>query len=184
MDTKSIAALNLDTGELFTTDLKLHNDKFLQRGYKMYNNGIEYLVQNLSKKELLLTLGLYGSATIDYHNVLIKPFSKLTNELDPASRSRLKKKLFELGVLGEYNKKLMLSPFLFIPKGDKNIKNSHWLTQRAWKYLFEDMNAVNEELEAYIDHVFGEGATKKRKKIVVGNKYNSKEILLPDMNTP
>ena len=48
----------------------------------------------------------------------------------------------------------MLNPFMFLPKGDKNIKNSQSLTQRTWKYLFQDMNAVDEGLEAYIRHVF------------------------------
>ncbi len=154
MDTRSITALNLNTGELMPTGFKLQDDRFAQRGYKMYNIGIEFLVQNLSKKELLVTLSLYGSDTIDYHNLLIKPFSKLTKELDTATRSRLKKKLLELGVIGEYEGKIMLNPFMFLPKGDKNIKNSQSLTQRTWKYLFQDMNAVDEGLEAYIRHVF------------------------------
>lgn len=155
MDNKSISFTNLNTGEVMPTDLTLSNDRHLQRGYKMYNIGIEYLVNNLSKKELLVTLNLYGSETVDYHNRLIGKFAKLTPDLDTAVRSRLKKKLIELKVLGEYNKSLMLNPFIFTPKGDKNIKNCQWLTQRAWKYLFEDKDSGVEELDEYIEHVFG-----------------------------
>lgn len=164
MDTRTLALSNLETGEIYgSADVKLKDDRYIARGYRMYNTGVEFLINNLSRKELLVTLGLYGAETVDYHNVLMKPFSKLTSELDTASRSRLKKKLLELGVIGECNGKIMLNPFLFIPKGDKNIKNCMWFTQRAWKYLFNDMNAVDDQLESYVEHVFGKTAKKPTK---------------------
>ena len=63
----------------------------------------------------------------------------------------------------------MLNPFMFLPKGDKNIKNSQSLTQRTWKYLFQDMNAVDEGLEAYIRHVFNIKTIKANKiKLKIG----------------
>lgn len=175
-DNRSITLSNLETGELLDTNLKFNDDRFIQRGYKMYNDGIEYLIMNLGKQELLATMRLYDKTTVDQFNILTKPFNKLTPNLDTAVRSRLKKKLLHLGILGEVNKKLMLNPFTFIPKGTKDIRNCNWLTQRAWKYLFEDHDTGTEDIKAHADMMFGLELEQKSKWIQVGNGQFTKMI--------
>ena len=155
MDTRSITLTNLNSGEVFPTDLKLANTKFLQRGHKMYNQGIDYLLDRFTNTEIKLAISIFDSKYIDYHNLLICKFSQILPNMDPSHRSKLKRKLINNQVLQEHNKKLMLNPYIFIPRGDKNIVNSQNLTQRVWKYLFEDMNTGTEEVIAHAEHMFG-----------------------------
>ena len=154
-DKSSITLSNLETGELLSTDYKFGDDRHIQRGYKMYNSGVEYLIMNLSKQELLTTMRLYDKTSIDKFNMLAKPFNKLTPDLSTVARSKLKRKLLDLGVLGEVNKKLMLNPYTFIPKGTKDIRNCNWLTQRAWKYLFEDASIGTEDVVEHAELITG-----------------------------
>ena len=168
MDTRSITAINLDTGETLSTDLKLSDNRFTTRGYKMYNASIDVLVDVLTKDELKAALKLFGSKTIDYHNILIGPFHKLTAQMSKSTRSKFKKKLFDHNIMAECNGKLMLSPFVFVPKGDRNIRNSGHLTQRVWKYMFEDANAAGEDVIRHAEHMFGPSAL-ERTHISVGS---------------
>ena len=65
MDTRSITLTNLNSGEVFPTDLKLANTKFLQRGHKMYNHGIDYLLDRFTNTEIKLAISLFDSKYID-----------------------------------------------------------------------------------------------------------------------
>lgn len=168
-DKNSITLSNLETGELLSTDYKFGDDKHIQRGYKMYNSGVEYLIINLSKQELLTTIRLYDKTSVDKFNILTKPFNKLTPELSTVARSKLKRKLLDLGVLGEVNKKLMLNPYTFIPKGTKDIRNCNWLTQRVWKYLFEDVTIGTDDLIEHAEFITSNSLTTSSKYIVVGS---------------
>ena len=150
---------------------------------EMYQTGVEYLIKNLNKKELLTTLALFSADTIDKFNLLVGPFNKLTPNLDPATRSRLKRKLIELNVLGECNKKLMLNPFTFIPKGTKDIRNCNWLTQRVWKYLFEDADNTSEEIIEHSELIFGEIGIKSKYIKVGSGKYSVKIPKPENINT-
>lgn len=154
IDEKIISVTNLETGEVFDTNLKLHDNKFQIRGHKMYNSGIIGLIDVLTKEECKLIINSFDSDNVDYCNIYIKPFSEITIEMDKASRSRLKKKLIENRIMLDYNKKLMLNPYTFIPRGDKNIFNCNYLTQQVWKYLVEDCNNYSEQMEKHRRHMF------------------------------
>ena len=156
MSDRSVSVLNLESGEVLDTDLKFNDNKYIIRGYKMYNKGIEYLIKILTKDELLAVINIFNSDTIDYNNLLIGPFHKLTPQLSKSARSKLKKKLMDENVLGQYlDKRLMLNPFIFIPRGDANVHNSKHLTQRVWKYLFEDLTSTNDAVLKHVEHMFG-----------------------------
>ena len=53
MSTKSISISNLETGEVFDTNIRLNDDKFMARGYKMYNDGVIRLFTALTKTEAI-----------------------------------------------------------------------------------------------------------------------------------
>jgi len=154
-DNKSISLLNLSSGEVYDTGLKHSDNRFMQRGDKMYAHGIEKLVDVLSKGEFKIVLNMFDSSTVDYYNRLMVPFKNVTPGMATSNRSKLKKKLIENGFMLEYKGKLMLNPYVFIPRGDKNIRNCNWLTQRAWKYLVEDCNTTSEEIEEHAEMLFG-----------------------------
>lgn len=176
MDTRSITAINLESGETFNTDLKFKDNKFTVRGYKMYNASIDVLVDVLTKDELKAALKLFGSDTIDYHNLLIGPFHKLTSQMSKSTRSKFKKKLFDHGIMAECQGKLMLNPFIFLPKGDRNIRNSGHLTQRVWKYMFEDANSAGEDVVVHAEHMFGKSGVESKYLSVGSGDY---QTLLP-----
>lgn len=155
MNSSSIAIVDLNSGETVSLTGVMPNTKFLQRGYKMYNNGVISLIEVLTKDEIKRTIALFDNTCIDYNNILIKPFLQLTSDMSKAARSRFKHKLIEHNILQEYNGKFMLNPYIFVPRGDKNIPNSQNLTQRVWKYLFTDIGAYSDEVEAHATLLFG-----------------------------
>ena len=71
----------------------------------------------------------------------------------------------------------MLNPFIFVPRGDKNIPNSQHLTQRVWKYLFEDANLGSDEVVAHAERLFGK--LSRPTKIIVGSGNFTKLIEVP-----
>jgi len=178
MNTSSIALVDLNLGEALNITGNMPNTKFLQRGYKMYNNGVIALIDILTKEEIKRTINLFDSKYIDYNNIFNRSFLKLTLDMSKAARSRYKRKLLTNSIMQEYHNKLMLNPYIFIPRGDKNISNSQHLTQRVWKYLFEDMNTYSEIIEEHATHLFG--APNGPKHIYVGNKNFSKLIEVPN----
>ena len=179
MDTKSISVSNLETGEVFNTDIKLTNSKFAQKGHKMYNYGVDYLLDNFTNTEVKRAISMFDSSTVDYCNLLTVKFSKLFPTMDASHRSKFKRKLLDKNVLAEYNKKLMLNPVIFLPRGDKNIRNCQHLTQRVWKYLFEDCTAVSDDVVSHAEYMFGDLQSVDSKYLLVGSKEHSKLIPKP-----
>jgi len=133
-------------------------DKFMIRGNKMYVKGFEELVIELTKNELLAFLKIYSDDNnvkeITKANILKKPFKYYTKQLTDSQRSKLKKKLFEIGAIAEYNKKIMINPFILLPRNDKNIKNFQHLVQRTWIYLFKDKDKWFNGINDFISEIF------------------------------
>lgn len=155
MDTKSVTLLNLKSGEEFKTDLKLSDNRFLLRGYKMYNKGLIELLEGFSNNEIKRIVNMFDRSNIDYYNIFTKSFKELTLDMNRSSRSRFKKKLINEEIIAEtYCKKIMLNPFIFVPIGDKNIKNCLYLTQRLWVLLVRDYSYNVEGLSKFMDFIF------------------------------
>jgi len=178
MNTSSIALVDLNSGEAVNLSGNMPNTRFLQRGYKMYNNGVIALIDVLTKDEIKRTVNLFNSNFIDYNNIFSKPFLKLTSDMSKAARSRYKRKLLTNSIMQEYHNKLMLNPYIFIPRGDKNIPNSQHLTQRVWKYLFDDINTYSENIEEHATHLFG--APEGPKHMYVGSSNFNKLVEVPN----
>lgn len=156
MKNKILSITNLNTGEVIG-DLKQKqgDNRFVVRGLKMYATGIDYLIENLTKKELQTVNAMFDTKTIDKFNCLTLAFKDVTLYYDKSDRSKYKKKLIELRIILDYNKKIMLNPFIFNPIGDKNILNCNYLTQQVWKYLVEDCNNYSDEIENHVNIIFG-----------------------------
>ena len=182
MSTKSISISNLETGEVFDTNIRLNDDKFMARGYKMYNDGVIRLFTALTKTEAIKAIELFDEKTVDRFNILVGKFSDYTSEMHKTDRSKFKKKLIDNEIIQEFNKKIMLNPYIFIPKGDKNLKNSNYLTQRVWNYLFLDCDGKSEEIERHAKLMFGENIFLESEYIKVGSKDHSKIIKKPQPN--
>jgi hypothetical protein len=142
MNTKSIAILNLQTGEVLDTNHKFRDTKFKRRGYGMYKKGVIALLDVLSKKEMKRVISMYSNDTIDSANIFTKPFRELTLDMSRSARSNLKKRLIDNNVIGEFNKKLMLNPFIFMPRSSKSILNNQYLAQLAWELAIRRRNKV------------------------------------------
>jgi len=121
----------------------------------MYNNGVLSLLDVLTNKEIKTLIGMYDSKTIGYGNIFTMPFHKLTEGMDKSIRSRYKKKLVDNNIILQYRGKIMLNPFTFLPKIDKNVQNYGYRVQQMWKYLTEDQDIFDSEMGELIDHVFG-----------------------------
>ena len=80
----------------------------------------------------------------------------MTPKISKVARSRFKKKLIVNDILIEYGskKRLMLNPFIFLPTGDKNIENSQYMDQLAWKYLTIDKDIYSSDIEEYVHWLF------------------------------
>ena len=178
MDVESLALLDLNTGETVELTGVMPSTKFTQRGYKMYNTGVIHLIELFTREEMKRTILLFSKDNIDYNNILIKPFLSITKDMSKAARSRFKKKLIENHVLVEYNNKSMVNPYIFVPRGDKNIHNSQYLTQRVWKYLFEDANIGSEEVIKHAELLFGKLPTSKY--LLVGSGDYTKLVEKPN----
>ena len=177
MDLNSLALVDLNTGETKDINGVLPNTRFLQRGHKMYNKGVLALVELFTKEEIKRTIMLFDGSVIDYNNILMKSFLELTKDMSKAARSRFKKKLLEHQVLQEFNKRLMLNPYIFVPRGDKNIPNSQHLTQRVWKYLFDDATIGSDNVIAHTERLFGK--VPESGHLLVGNGEYTKLIPKP-----
>lgn len=180
MDLNSLALIDLNTGETQNINGVMPSTRFLQRGYKMYNIGVLGLVEVFTKEEIKRTILLFDATTIDYNNILMKSFLEVTKDMSKASRSRFKHKLMDNQVLQECNGKLMVNPFVFIPRGDKNIPNSQHLTQQVWRYLFTDSNIGSDEVLAHTQRLFGKFAAPT--KLLVGSGNFTKLIEVPNDN--
>lgn len=178
MDVESLALLDLNTGETLELTGVMPSTKFTQRGYKMYNKGVVHLIDVFTREEMKRTILLFSKDNIDYNNILIKSFLDITNDMSKAARSRFKRKLIDNQVIQEFNNKLMVNPYIFVPRGDKNIHNSQHLTQRVWKYLFEDANIGSDEVIKHAELLFGKLPSSKY--LLVGSGEYTKLVEKPN----
>ena len=135
----SIAIVDLKTGEMSEQRLEIAqggNNRFPQKGQKMYDTGLVKLLETMTNKEITRLVKMHeDSKIIGKHNLFQIPFKDATSDMGLAVRSRFKSKLIENDVIFEFGKnQIMLNPFMFLPREDKNIKNSQYLTQQLWKY--------------------------------------------------
>jgi len=119
----------------------------------MYNKGVLGLLESLSKSEITRIIDMYDSETVNTANILTKPFRVLTSDMNKVSRSNFKKKLLDSDVIGEFNKKIMLNPYIFMPRNDSLIKNNQYLVQQTWRYMFEN-EKYNDEIIKFAEHIF------------------------------
>ena len=165
---KGIALLNLETGETFDTKLKLSDDRFRQRGHIMYNNGIIGLLQKLTNTEAITLIGSFNADNRDYNNIYTKTFAKVFKDMDKSNRHRFKAKLVNNEIIFEVNGKYMLNPYIFIPRGDRNVKNSIYLTQNVWRVLVGDSNNYSDDIIKHMTMMFGNRARNKDMIMYVG----------------
>ena len=162
MSKSIITIANLNTGEVVETDVEIYekrDQKFIIRGHKMYDKGVEDLIKALTKQEALTVIGWHKDTDIvGLNNIFKVNFRTLTMDMSRSSRSKFKRKLIDAGVLLEYGsyKRMLLNPYMFLPRIDKNIHNSQYLTQRAWNYLENDKDSYTEDVRAHIHHMFEE----------------------------
>ncbi len=179
MKSKSVLALfNQETGEIGNVSAKLPDSKYTKKGHKMYNYGFREVVKNFTKDEAIRIIDFFDNKLVDYHNLLMPSFLELTKSMDSATRSRFKRKLIDNMVIQEYNKRLMLNPYIFLPRGDANIRNSRYLTQKVWEWLFMDKDTVSEEIMQHAEHMFGKLISTSAY-IKVGSKEYAKIINKP-----
>lgn len=154
-DTRSISILNLESGEIYDTDIKMRDDRFARQGFKTYNTGVLQLIDVLTKNEIKLLIDVFSDIKlVDRNNMLLVSFLQITRDMLKSTRSTFKKKLTENNIINDYNNKIMLNPYIFMPRGDKNYKNSIYLIQQSWTYLFEDKDRYFEEVIKYVEMIF------------------------------
>ena len=171
-----LAVVNLSTGEVHG-DLKekQKDNRFIRRGFKMYNQGIESIIENFTKGESLKIIRMFDSERVNRFNILNLPFKDYTEDMHTTDRSKFKKKLIENGVICEHNKLMMLNPYMFVPRGTKDIINCNYLTQQVWTYLFEDLNKDNEAIINHAKIIFGADVIRESTHIKVGNKKSEEQ---------
>lgn len=172
-----ITVANLETGETRDHEIEIKqggDNRFPTQGQKMYDTGLVKLLKVLSNTEILRLVQMHETtAIVGKHNLLQIPFKDATPDMNPSTRSKLKKKLVEVGVIYEFGKnKIMLNPYMFLPRKDKNIQNSQFMTQRLWKYIVEDADSYVDGLNEFQDEILP-GTRRNSKKILIqGNLYN------------
>ncbi len=129
--------------------------RFMIKGRKMYIWKIEDMLDVLSKEEFKTILKIYDDNRLTSRgNVLLVPFNKATLEMKTVARSRFKKKLLTNGLAIEYENRIMLNPYIFVPRNDKNIENFQHLVQRTYKYLSEDKDLYFEGIDDFVKEIF------------------------------
>ncbi len=159
MKSITIDVLNKGTGEIQNTEILLkknNNTRFPVKGLKMYLANLPDMVDLLTKRELKILFNLYADDNLVTRAGIIKvPFKNLTEKFDVSDRSKFKRKLLEHNILMVYRNKLMLNPFIFTPRNDKNIENFQWKVQQIYKYLGADTNIYFDEIDNFVNTIFG-----------------------------
>ena len=173
-----ITVANLETGETsdHPVELKQAGDtRFPTQGQKMYDTGLVKLLKVLSNSEILRLVQMHeATAVVGKHNILQIPFRAATPDMNPSTRSKLKRKLVEEGVIHEFSKtQIMLNPYMFLPRKDKNIHNSQYMTQRLWKYVVEDSDSYIDGLDEFQEEILP-GTLKDKDKIRIQGKLYTK----------
>ena len=179
-----ISEPNLTTGEITTAyiskdvpiEFNFDRDaRFIVKGYKMYQQGVELLLTVLTNSEALRITRIYNGNDVDYNNILTKPFRDLTADMKPNKRSAFKHKLLSTGIISEYNKKIFINPFVFVPRKDRNVKNSQYLTQRLWKYIVEDVDSADAAVVELSYEIFGRPKDNKDMLVGIGKRDKSSD---------
>jgi hypothetical protein len=152
----SITINNFKDGNSTTLDIG-YTDRFAIRGQKMYVWKLDDLIDVLTKEELKQLIRIFDDTKLyTKANILKVSFTKATQGLKPVARSRLKKKLLENGIILEYNGKIMINPYILVPRNDKDIRNFQYLVQKTYKYLTEDKDIEFEGRDEFIDYIFNQ----------------------------
>jgi len=168
-------ATTISTIQYKDINVTVSDNRFPTQGQKMYDTGLVKLLKVLSNTEVLRLVQMHETtAIVGKHNLLQIPFKDATPDMNPSTRSKLKKKLIEVGVIHEFGKnKIMLNPYMFLPRKDKNIQNSQYMTQRLWKYIVEDADSYVDGLNEFQDEILPGTRRRNSKKIIIqGNLYN------------
>ena len=129
--------------------------RFMIKGRKMYIWKIEDMLDVLSKEEFKTILKIYDDNSLTSRgNVLLVPFRKATEHMSKVMRSRFKRKLLTNGLAIEYENRIMLNPYIFVPRNDKNIENFQHLVQRTYKYLSEDKDLYFDGIDDFVKEIF------------------------------
>ncbi len=176
-----ITVANLDTGETTENRVEIKqggDDRFAVRGQKMYDVGLIKLLKTLSNNEIIRVVGMHEvTAIVGKCNILQKPFKDVTPDMNSSTRSKFKKKLIENEIIHEFGKgKIMLNPFMFLPRKDKNIKNSQYLTQQLWKYAVEDCDTYPEGLDVFQDEILPGTRKPETKYMLIKGEWYEKPI--------
>ena len=155
-----ITVTNLSSGEITETKIEIKQkvkDKYPIGWFKMYTKGVKDFVLALTKQEASTVLDWHdNSEIVGPNNIFKDSFRFITKDMHKDSRSRFKRKLIDSNIIIEYGKpkKIMLNPYMFMPRQDKNIDNSQYMTQRAWLYVSEDKDIWTKDLDDFINTIF------------------------------
>ena len=180
----SITVTNLNCGEVIETELELKfggDNRFMAQGQKAYTTGMLELLEVLQASEIKRMVSMHNTTkVIGKCNIFQMSFREATLDMSPNTRSRLKKKLIEGKVIHEFGKdKIMLNPYIFLPRKDKNIHNSQYMTQILWKHTVEDKDCYVDGLEEFQDEILPNTRTVKPY-LYVGTEKYGKYIKLKD----
>ena len=140
------------TGLFNQQEAKKTKKKYTIGGKMGYIGSITKLLDILSKNEMKLVLDWFAH-NCDGNNLLTDTFAKLTPDIHKVTRSKLKKKLIEHKIINEYRNRIMLNPYIFKPTSTKH--NYPHLTQKLWRYLFENKDTGSDEVRFHEDDVYG-----------------------------
>jgi len=159
MNKDIIAVTTLNTGEVSEAKVQLSrkHSKYPIQGHKMYTKGILELIDVVSKVELKRIIEWHANSNIiGKHNILLVKFKDLTKDMTTVARSKFKRKLLDNEIIVEYgsHKRLMLNPYAFLPRNDKNVDDSQHMDQLVWKYLVLDKDTYDPNLSSHIKTIF------------------------------
>ena len=125
------------------------NKKYAMRGSdSIYVDNLIDAVDALPKSATRLMLALIKIRG-DMNVIDFKSWAMIGSEIsqDRSQVTRSRDMLFDRNIIGEYNGKLFLNPFIVLPKYDKVDENNQWRSQMLWRHLFENKDLIYKELE-------------------------------------
>ena len=179
----SITVTNLNQGEVHETKLELAvggDNRFMTQGQKLYVTGIITLLDTLQPNEIKRITNMHSiTAVVGKCNLFSMSFKEATPDMNPSTRSKFKRKLLDNMIIHEFGKgQIMLNPYIFLPRKDKNIRNSQYMTQRLWKYTVEDQDNYIEGLDNFQDEILP-NTRKLTDKLYVGTQKHGKFVDKP-----
>ena len=126
--------INTKTGEIIPPRPRRATVKLKSEKGRVVRKGMRVIIEEFSKSEQKIIMNIIESNFIDPYNIFRAPFKFFTQNMKTSNRSKLKKKLIRNGVIYEYNKKLMFSPEILIPKARDDYDTGSIL-QYVWYYI-------------------------------------------------